>query len=580
MKTILSRQNGRLKIKHGRTIVEPFIIRLSSAENDCAGADLMLYPLENVWKANGEYDLSALSMLNKNKKYILQINLASPAWWRKEYGFSDITHSLACEKWVCDATDFLQTVCENTKKSDNILGYQLVCGEAGWNWGFSEDELTDEKLELINRFCGNISLSAEALSPDKTEAFIKKEHLDDVCAYRNFVMLLAFDTIAHFSSCAKEFAPEKLLGFEFACPFTATSSALWNQGQLCFDKIFACEDIDFISSSEYTFEGTFATLYDSVDLHQKLYFHIANEKDIGAFSCDAINCLMKGAGTSVSKQFFEENFNNILPFFAAKKVLHRAKKQSSSQTLVLISAEGMLSVNKKSGLNNYLFTDVIKSLSKLCAPFDVYSFKDIDRIKMDAYKLIIFVDFFKLSIEEREQIELLKSGGRTLLWLYAPDYYGENLAKLQTLTDMSIIRLIGEENSVSTHLGNILFDELPEPRFFVEDSDTMPLGVYPNTEKTAIGIKKFSNYASCYSATGSINGAVLNDIARIAGVELYSIGKVAVFTDDKFLGAYSYEDTFILLKDKTYVDLLSGEKLVAKDGKLDVKKDQLLLIKR
>ncbi len=580
MKTTLIRQNARLKIKHGHSTIEPFIVRLNPVTTDCDSADLLLYPLKNAWQANGEYDFSALDALNKKKHYILQVDLSAPAWWRAEYGFSDLTHSLACEKWTHDATDFIQAICEKTKKLNNVLGYQLTIGETGWNWGFSEDELTDEKFALIKKFCGDIAISKEALSPDKSMAFIEKEHLDTVCAYRNLVMLLAFDTVAHFASCAKEFAQNKLLGVEFACPFTATSSALWNQGQLCFDKIFACSDIDFIASSEYTFEGTFATLFDSVDLHNKLYFHIANEKDMGAFSCDALNCLTKAAATSVSKQFFDANFNDISKFFIARKVLQRNKKRSLSQTLVLISAEGMLSVNKKSGLNNYLYSDVIKSLSKLCAPFDVYSFADIDRIDVSAYKLVIFVDFFKLSSEDREKIELLKSGGRTLLWLYAPDYFGENLAKLQTLTDMSIIRLIGEENSVSTHLGNILFDELPEPRFFIEDSDAMPLGVYPNTEKTAIGIKKFSNYTSCYSAIGSINGAVLNDIARIAEVGLCSIGKVAVFTDGAYLGAYSYEDTFISLKDKTYTDLFSGEKLVAKDGKLAVKKDQLLLIKR
>lgn len=580
MKTTLIRKNGRLKIKQGYKTIEPFIIRLSENEFDSAQGKLFLYPLSNRWINNGEFDLSALDNLSKSKKYIIQLNLASPDWWKQEYGHNDLTHTLVCEKWTHDATDFLQAICEKTKNLKNIIGYQLTCGEAGWNWGFLEEALTDEKLALIKKFCDDISLNADMLLPDKNEAFIAPEHLDAVCAYRKFIALLAFDTIAHFASCVKEFAPDKLLGVEFACPFTATQTALWDQGQLCFDKIFACSDIDFIASSEYTFEGTFATTFDSVDLHEKIYFHKASEKDFGAFSCDVLNCLTKGAATSVSKHFFEENFDKISAFTSAKEAICRCKKQQSSQTCVLVSSEGMFCVNKQSGLNNYLFTDVIKSLSKLCAPVDVFSFADRDKINLDAYKLIVFVDLFKLSKEEREQVELLKSNGRTLLWLYAPDYYGNNLAKLQTLTDMSIIRLIGDENSVNTHLGDICFAELPEPRFFVEDSDVMPLGVYPNTEKTAIGLKKFSSYASCYSATGSINGAVLNDIARIAQVDLYSIGKVAVFTDGAFLGAYSYEDTSISLEDKTYVDLLSGDKLVAKDGKLELKKGQLLFIKR
>lgn len=581
MKTTLVRKNGRLKIKQGYKTIEPFIIRLNALDTDCAAGELLLYPLENAWISNDTYDFSALDALNKNKKYIIRLNLASPLWWQKEYGtLGDLTHTLACEKWVQDATDFLEAVCKKTQKLNNILGFQLILNENGWGWGFNEDNLSNEKLALVKRVCGDIEITAEALAPDKSEAFIQKEHLDAVCAYRSFISLFAFDTVAHFAACAKEFAPDKLLGIEYACPFSATSDALWNQGQLCFDKIFACADIDFIASSEYMLEGTFATPFGSLDLHNKLYFHIANEKDLGAFSCDALHCLSKGAAASVSKSFYEENIDGISKLLEAKKPLLRCKQQSASQTLVLISAESMFAANKKSGLNNYLFTDVIKSLSKLCAPFDVYSVADAEKINFDAYKLIIFLDMFKLEKEEREQIELLKNNGRTLLWLYAPDYFGENLAKLQTIVDMSVIRLIGEENSVSTHLGNLLFDELPQPRFFIEDSDSMPLGVYPNTEKTAIGLKKFSNYSSCFSATGSINGAVLNDIARIAQIDLYSIGKVSVFIDGNFLAAYCYEDTFINLKDGTYTDLISGEKLIARDGKLAVKKGQLLFIKR
>ena len=91
---------------------------------------------------------------------------------------------------------------------------------------------------------------------------------------------------------------------------------------------------------------------------------------------------------------------------------------------------------------------------------------------------------------------------------------------MQHLTDINIVKLIGDEDCVHTHFGRIDFDYLPQPRFFIEDNDVMPLGIYPNTEKVAIGMKRFSDWTSIYSAVGNINANTLCNIARIAGVHI------------------------------------------------------------
>lgn len=242
---------------------------------------------------------------------------------------------------------------------------------------------------------------------------------------------------------------------------------------------------------------------------------------------------------------------------------------SIAQVLVVVSNKGYNEEQNK--INETFFLTQKEGLQSMGVPYDVCCVCQAEKLNLDNYKLIIFFDAF--DIVSAEFIQKLKDEDKTVLWIYGPDYLNNELAGMQNATEINIVKLIGDESEVYTQFGKIKFDNLPQPRFFIEDNDVMPLGIYPNTEKVAIGMKRFGSWTSIYSAVGSLCGNVLRNIARIAGVHIYSDDNDApVYITDKVKAIYSNKDTVFSIKNGTYVEQISGNTYTVENGKITVQK--------
>lgn len=242
---------------------------------------------------------------------------------------------------------------------------------------------------------------------------------------------------------------------------------------------------------------------------------------------------------------------------------------SIAQVLVIVSPKGY---DEEGNITNRIFFDNQKEgLQSMGAPYDVCCACQAERLCLDRYKLIIFFDAF--DAVSAEFVQKIKNENKTVLWIYGPGYAENGLVGLQNTTEINIVKLIGDEDQVYTHFGTIKFDTLPEPRFFIEDNDVMPLGVYPNTEKVAIGMKRFGTWTSIYSAVGNINGGMLRNIARIAGVHIYSDDNgVPVYITDTVKAVYSDKDAILAVKNGAYVEKITNINYTVENGKLLVPK--------
>lgn len=242
---------------------------------------------------------------------------------------------------------------------------------------------------------------------------------------------------------------------------------------------------------------------------------------------------------------------------------------SIAQVLVVVSPKGY--DENSNAVNGLFFDNQKEGLQCMGAPYDVCCACQAEKLCLDKYKLVIFFDAF--DVVSDEFVQKLKNEDKTVLWIYAPNYVKNGLAGIQNTTEINIVKLIGDENQVHTHFGTIKFDTVPEPRFFIEDNDVMPLGIYPNTEKVSIGMKRFGSWTSIYSAVGNINGGMLRNIARIAGVHIFSDDDDApVYITDTVKAIYSDKDTVFAIKDGTYVEKLTGLTYTVENGKLLVPK--------
>jgi len=222
----------------------------------------------------------------------------------------------------------------------------------------------------------------------------------------------------------------------------------------------------------------------------------------------------------------------------------------------------------------------------------LYSICDIDNPEFnhDQYKLYIFLNSYKISDKARKVIEeKIKTDGKTVLWIYAPNYVNDNgvsLDGMHDITGMNIRLLDAEEKQLKggdlLSKGNVTdvsnYDSLVEvdygkdkgiidkykfnnkvttlnnkitTLFYIDDSQATVWGRYAINGKAALAYKQFENYNSFYSAVGNLSGNVLRNIAEFAGVHIYNYGDDPVYVNNNLIGVYSNTDGEINLRLKT-----------------------------
>lgn len=575
------------------------------------------------WVGDHQYDFDVIDkqielfIQNAPDGYFaLMIQLDTRPWYLEQhpglaYTFTHLSQTVADETWRRDAADYLKAVLEHVeaKYGDRFYGYFMLCGfTTEWMSQFDEEAPSPAKEQAYKAWLNDESASIPAkefLDLPADRAFAEDKQA--VMPYRQFHAELISDTLLYFAGEAQSVLKhKKLLGVYFGYLFELNGSRLWNAGHLAYEKVFTSPDIDMISSpSSYDYRAVdstsaFMVTYQTLDKHNKLYFlefdhitHLSPAKvadvlipgghnklsnqteTLNVMQRDFMLCAANGTALWWFDMFegwfySDEMMDCIKTMIDLSKQYAAVEQHSVAEVLVLASGEALYGVNKNSELNTLCLGKQRGGLARMGAPYDVYSVCDIGQIDISRYKLIIFLDAFFMDQKLRDFAETLKQDGKTLLWIYAPDYVSRDLAGLQSITDINIVRLIGDENSVDTPNGKLVYDCLPQPRFFIEDNDIVPLGVYPNTEKVAIGVKRFGNYTSVYSAVGNLPCELLRQVAKMAGVHIYNDENRPVYVNSLYTGVYALQDTTLFVEDGVYENIFTGECFIAEDGKLKV----------
>lgn len=547
--------------------------------------------------------------------FALMIQLDTRPWYVEKHGvpysFTHLSQVIGDEKWRELAGKYLKAMIRHTeeKYGDRFYGYFMLCGfTTEWFSQFDEETSHPIKEKVFREYYNDPSLKIpekDKLETESDKAFVPIEYRDEVRKYRKFNADLVSDSILYFAKEAQSVLKhKKLLGVYFGYLFELNGPRLWNTGHIGYEKVFTSPDIDMISSpSSYAFRtydstSAFMVTYDTLDMHDKLYYlefdhitHLApktvegvdipgadsklpdHRHTLDVMQRDFMLCASKGAALWWFDMFegwfySDEMMASVRDMIHISKCLNREKQKSVAEILVIASGESLLGVNKNSDLNTVLLGNQRGGLAQMGTPYDLYSACDVDKIDTDKYKLVIFLDAMEMDDMTRAFSEGLKTDGKTVLWIYAPNYATDGIRGIQQTTDINVVELIGEESEVQTHYGTISYN-MPAPRFFVEDGDAVPLGIYPNTEKVAIAVKRFGDYTSVYSAVGNLNGEILREIAKMAGVHIYCNDKgTPVYISSLVKGIYANHDAELLIEDGEYIDLFSGNVLTCENGKM------------
>ena len=92
------------------------------------------------------------------------------------------------------------------------------------------------------------------------------------------------------------------------------------------------------------------------------------------------------------------------------------------EVAMIVDPDSTYMINENNPMTSEVNLGTRNKLNRLGAPFEVYSFNDIPKIRnFDRYKLVIFTSLFHVDEEKQKVLrDYVCKGGRHVLWMYAP----------------------------------------------------------------------------------------------------------------------------------------------------------------
>lgn len=374
--------------------------------------------------------------------------------------------------------------------------------------------------------------------------------------------------------------------------------------------------------------------WGSINLHGRLYLNDGDLRTYLAYPItygrqtseqESLNILRRDLGSTLTRRlgiwfadFSKEEGRSAVPWFLSPPLLETIGKvgdlyrqrvenppESTTKIAVFLDeksyfthdfyASPLLYENLSSRL-------VYHELPRLGAPFDVFTLADLkDPRVRGRYRLFIFLNAFHLSLEDRQNIASIQTAKNTLLWFYAPGYFGETLspAGISHITGITTRQIaetpprytLAQHHSItsgiierSTRLlpinGKKQRETLGEhatrlrPGFLVDDTEAEPLAHWPDGG-VAVAKRSFGEWTSIYSALPFMSASLLRGIAREAGVHLYAHEDILLDADSRLITLhYSAPEprrlTLDLPAEANVTNALSGEVIGEKVKRIEV----------
>ena len=269
-------------------------------------------------------------------------------------------------------------------------------------------------------------------------------------------------------------------------------------------------------------------------------------------------------------------------------------RKPCAEIAIVVDEVSMMYETPKYNLNlASVSNQIYQGISRLGAPSDFYFLDDFLDGKLPPYKLYIFLNAYYLDQTRREMINSqLKRDGRAALWIYAPGYIKDR-PSLENMTEVTGFKFAMGQlpwpafmyvtdfmHPITKGIAQDLFwnyDAALGPLFSIDDSEANILGNIVFSQGSCVpglGVKKFANWTSIYSAMPFLPAPVLRGIARFTGVHLFSEEGDVLHASKELLCVHTISGgkrTFKLPKEVEEVyDLFEGKSIARKSNKFDV----------
>ena len=500
--------------------------------------------------------------------FMLLVQLDMPEWWRKENGcawdsYTQLGEALLEEKWINDACDYLREFIRyaEEKYGDRVFAYSFSAGYCtewfdGWYDKVSERKAADYRAKI-----------GDPDAPVPTAAEVKSKDLpslwgDDspLYRYRKYCADQIPDLILRFARAAQDVLDhKKIVGLFFG--YSDQPVGWQNQtGTNGYEKVWASPDLDMLFSPaayqtrELSDVSTYQYAVDSIGAHGKLYLHeIDHATWLAQFPLDnfrmvfprykteedTITILRRELCAAAAKggSFWWFDFwggyyaspgleEELRTEMSVLEKLYAVPHRSVSEIAVFVDPMSFLRMKDETWMPQDCVRRNRDSLHNCGAPFDYFNLGDLPALEVRQYKMFVFLNALEMTQTVKETIRE-KLADKTKVWLYAPN---RATGGIEEVCPIRLREIDLPQGKVCWGTEQFGFADPASPMFAPDDPDAEILASYTN------GIPACARKGNdVYVPVGNVPAALWRELARAAGVHIYSDTPGALYVDSRFV---------------------------------------------
>lgn len=575
-----------------------------------------------VWKGEGEYDFSAFDrqyemfrLFAPDAYYNVMLQLDVRPWWKQAHpdlpqdSYHHITDLALCEEWKRAAADYLRafiTYAEE-KYGDRIFAYSIAAGLSNEWFDQSLYEKDYDREDTLNArayrdLVGDPNAPLPTIdSMEAGECSLRSPQSDDF-KYLKLCCDSTADLVCFFAHEAQQVLHhEKLFGLFYGYT-DLDNQVYWNTNG--YEKAWQSPDIDMLYSPAAYRDNRFTTgvasyqyTVDSIPLHGKLYLHENDHRthlarfplENGVMLTDCYDSFEQW------REIFRRELCNVMqkraafwwfdffggyygaPEYEAElklemdlyRRLAAGPRESAAEIAVFIDPMSFNCTKERTRLCSDLGRITINNLLRCGAPFDLFNQSDLERLDHSKYKMYVFLNGFLMTGAQRALIRDALADKLTVFLYGTGMALGDrfDIGNTAALCGMNLEEIDSSRPLEAEYQGTRYgFCRPVHPLFAVRDAQAEPLSLYENGEVCAA-----AKGNRVYCAMGRVPWQLWRDLARRAGVHVYSDQGSGTAACTQFVSAYTTltEDCVLHMKqDGTYRDLFSGKLYTTDHGDL------------
>ena len=557
----------------------------------CSGLNSTLgIPYSNfggAWVGDHKYDFSVLDRQMKmfmrfapDGYFMLMVQLDMPGWWKEQNqctidSYFQLGEAVLEQKWIDDTTDYLQAFIRYAEDTygDRVFAYSFSAGEAT-EWFDSKRALISErKASHYRQTTGNPDAPIPSSEEIRSATLpVLRSDDDPVFRYQNYCVTQTPELILHFASAAQEILQhQKIVGLFFGY----TDQPIHWQNQTAtngYEKVWASSDIDMLFSPaayqtrELGQVSSYQYQVDSIMLNDKLYLHeIDHRTHLAEYPFDSfakglesiyrdadevIRVLRRELCAAAVKDGALWWFDFTGGYYACPELEEEVKKE-------LAVFEALYAKARKSVSEIAVFVDPMSflrmkdgtltpqdsvwrnrdTLHNCGAPYDYFNLNDITRIDLSRYKMCVFLNAIDLAKELRQFIDT-NLCDITKVWLWAPNWSDGGMEGISSVCSIRLKEIDDPDAKVQYRGQTFGFSGPTAPLYSPDDADAEILAYYTNGAPACAQKGK-----NVYLAVGNVPSILWQDLARAAGVHIYSDTPGALYADSRFVARQSIWET-------------------------------------